>query len=102
MPFLNVFSPSKITNRLSQTSNHISSSINNLFVGKKLDENVLEELEDVLIASDIGIYVAQDIISSLKDKKFSKEVNELEVKEFLLEEINDILAPCQKPFGNSI
>ena len=97
MSFLNIFSPSKIANKLNKTSNKISSGVNQIFLRKKLDADVLLDLEDLLITSDMGLNVAKEIVSKLKNKKFKKEISEIEIKEFLSEEIYNILIPCQKP-----
>lgn len=74
----------------------ISSAIARLFTHKKLDEEIIEQLEEVLILSDVGARVAHEIIENFKKKKFPKSVSENEVKDFLAEEIEKILLPCQK------
>jgi fused signal recognition particle receptor len=92
-----LFSPSKIQNQLAKSSDNLSSQISKIFTHKKLDEDILENLEDLLIASDIGTKSAARIIHDLKSKKFHKGISEVQIKEFLSEEITKILLPCQKP-----
>jgi fused signal recognition particle receptor len=96
MSFLKIFSPAKIKDRLSKSSVKITSSLSEIFTHKKLDSEILEELEDLLIISDMGIPAAKEIITHLRDKKFNKEISNEEIKKFLAAEINKILSPCQK------
>lgn len=83
---------SKLKNALSKTSSKIGNSIENLFVKKRLDEKTLEELEDLLICSDVGVEVSGKIISSLRKSKFDKEVTSDEIKKDVSSQINEILS----------
>jgi fused signal recognition particle receptor len=96
MSFFKIFSKPKITDQLSKSSNRFSGQISQIFTHKKLDKEALEELEDLLIISDIGAKCASGIINDLKSKKFNKEISESEVKQFLKDELAKILLPCQK------
>ncbi len=96
MSFFKIFSPSKIKHQLDKTSTLISKQISQIFTHKKLDEAMLEELEDLLITSDIGAKTASKIIKDLKSKKFNKEISDDEIKKFLSDELVEILLPCQK------
>lgn len=96
MSFLKIFSPSLIRNQLNKTSNYISSGISNIFKNKKLDSSTLEELEDILLSSDMGVEASREIIENLKSKKFDREISDSEIKDFLSNELYKILLPCQK------
>jgi fused signal recognition particle receptor len=96
MSFLKIFSRSKISDQLKSSSNKISTAIAQIFTHKKLDALTLEELEEVLILSDMGSEVASSIIANLKARKFEKNIDENEIKNFLKQEIENILKPCQK------
>ena len=61
---MNIFKKFKIG--LNKSSNSLSSGLNNLILKKKIDENLLNELEDFLIQSDVGVEAARD----LKEKFF--------------------------------
>lgn len=80
---------------LSKSSNRISAAIAQIFTHKKLDAQTLEELEETLILSDMGSEVAASLIQNLKEKKFEKNIDENEIKNFLSAEIEKILKPCQ-------
>ncbi|MDA0901981.1 MAG: signal recognition particle-docking protein FtsY [Proteobacteria bacterium] len=96
MSFFKIFSKTKIKDQLVKSSSKISSGISQIFTQKKLDNDTLEELEDLLLISDIGVKGASEIINNFKSRKFGKEIAIEEVKEALAEEIAAILLPCQK------
>ena len=96
MSFIKIFSPSKIKHQLDKTSNLFSKQISQIFTHKKLDTTTLEDLEDLLLTSDISTKTAHTIIKDLKAKKFNKEIGEGEIKEFLSDKLAQILLPCQK------
>ena len=96
MSLLKIFSPSRIKNQLNKTSNKISIGIGQIFTHKKLDDDLLEKLEEIMLESDIGVQVTSAIIKDFKAQKFSKEVGNLEVKNFLANHLIQILSPCQK------
>ena len=95
MSFFKIFSKSKISDQLKNSSSKISTAITQIFTHKKLDEQTLEELEETLILSDMGSEVATTIIANLKARKFEKNIDETEIKNFLKSEIEKILKPCQ-------
>lgn len=95
MSFFKIFSKSKISDQLKNSSSKISSSITQIFTHRKLDAKTLEELEETLILSDMGSEVAATVIANLKAKKFEKNIDETEIKNFLKQEIENILKPCQ-------
>jgi len=76
---------------LTKTSSKIGSGIEHLFIKKKLDDKTLEELEDLLIFSDVGTSVASRIVADLRKQKFNKEVSPEEIKLELANIISDIL-----------
>ncbi len=96
MSFFKIFSKSNLTNQLKSSSSKISAAITQIFTHKKLDENTIDELEEILIASDMGTEFAIKISASLREKKFEKNISETEIKNFLIQEISAILKPCQK------
>lgn len=73
----------RLKSALSKTSSKIGGGLEHLFVKRKLDNATLEELEDLLLLSDVGIKAAGDIISALKAKKFNKEITSDEIKQDL-------------------
>ncbi|MCB1558205.1 MAG: signal recognition particle-docking protein FtsY [Alphaproteobacteria bacterium] len=87
---------SRLTGGLSKSSGKIGSGLGDLFSKKKADAQTLEELEDLLISSDLGPTTAANLVAALKDRKFDKENTALEVQEALAEEISTILKRNEK------
>lgn len=82
----------KLKQGLTKTKESINEKINNVFSNfRKVDEEFLEELEEALIMSDIGIETSTNIISKLKERiKKERIEDEEQVKEALREEIKKI------------
>ena len=83
----------KLKQGLNKTKESINGKINDVFSNfRKVDEEFLEELEEALIMSDIGIETSTKIISNLRDRmKKEKIEDEEQVKQALREEIEKIL-----------
>ena len=83
----------KLKNGLSKTKTSFDEKINNVFSNfRKVDEEFLEELEEILIMSDIGMDTSIKIISNLRERiKKEKIQDEEEVKQALREEMQKIL-----------
>ena len=84
---------SKLKEGLSKTKNSFDEKINNVFSNfRKVDEELLEELEEALIMSDVGVETSTRIIEGLRKRiKLEKIEEEEKVKEALKEEIKKIL-----------
>lgn len=89
---------SKLKQSLSKTSDKISNGIDKIFYKKKLDSGTLEELEELLISSDMGAFVVAKIIDEFKSVKFDKEVTSTEIKEALAKLIEEQLTKSEIPF----
>ena len=78
---------------LGKTKSSLSDKMNDVFSNfRKVDEDLLEELEEILIMSDIGVETSTKIISNLRDRvKKEKLSDENDVKQALKEEIKNIL-----------
>ena len=88
----------KLKQGLGKTKNSIDQKINNVFsVFRKVDEELLEELEEVLIMSDIGVDTSVKIIDELRTKIKREKLNDEEsvkkaIKE-IMREILDVKSP---------
>lgn len=83
----------KLKNGLNKTKTSFDEKINNVFSGfRKVDEELLEELEEVLIMSDVGTDTSLKIIDNLRQRIKKENIKEeQEVKQALKEEIQKIL-----------
>ena len=86
----------KLKNGLNKTKTSFDEKMNDIFSNfRKVDENLLEELEEALIMSDMGVETSTQIISNLREKIKKEKIGESEqVKEALREEIEKILEKC--------
>ena len=75
---------------------NFTNKLGNIFSSKKIDEESLLELEELLLISDIGIETVDKIINKLKIEKFSREFDLTEVKSKLAVIILDIIRPFQE------
>ena len=82
----------KLKQGLSKTKNSFEEKMNNVFsTFRKVDEDLLEELEEVLIMSDVGVETSTKIISNLRDRIKKEKIEDAEdVKQVLREEIKEI------------
>jgi fused signal recognition particle receptor len=74
--------------------------IGRLFGGEKgrvLDDEMLESLEELLIASDMGVETALKVAASVAEGRFGRRLTAPEIKALLAEEIAAILEPVARP-----
>ncbi len=82
---------------LSRSTQKLSGGITASFTRRKLDQAALDELEELLIAADLGTEAAARVIAAFRRSRFGREVTEAEIKDALAEEIAAILAPVAVP-----
>lgn len=82
----------KLKQGLSKTKQSFNDKVNNVFSAfRKVDEELLEELEEALIMSDVGVETSTKIIAKLRDRIKKQNLKEAEeVKRALREEIQNI------------
>ena len=88
---------SRLKSGLSRSSGRLTESIGAIFTKRKLDHTALEELEEALIAGDIGVTTAARLTAELARKRFGKDVSPEEVKGDLAEAVTAILEPLARP-----
>ena len=91
----------KITEGLRKTSKNFESGLDNIFNKSKPSNEVLQDLEDFMISSDIGIALTEKIISNVKNQKFSdEELNKNNFIKILKGEMLSILKPAESNIFN--
>lgn len=88
---------SRLTGGLKKSSNKITKGISDLVTKKKLDQETIDSLEDVLIEADMGPKTAAKIIEAFSKDRFDKEIDEQEIKQALADLMTDILKPVAIP-----
>ena len=87
----------RITRGLSKSTSRMSEQVSAVFNKRKLDDEALQDLEDILITSDFGVGPAAKVSALLAEDKFDKQVTDMEIKIALADVISDILTPLEKP-----
>jgi fused signal recognition particle receptor len=82
---------------LSRSSKELSGSIAGVFTKRKLDEETLEELEDVLIRADLGMETALRVTDALASTRYGKDVSDAEVRAIMAIEVEKVLKPVAMP-----
>ena len=82
---------------LSRTSSQLTGQITGIFTKRKLDEDTLQDLEDVLIQADLGVETAMRIADTLASGRYGRDVDAAEVTGIMAAEIEKVLAPVARP-----
>ena len=80
-----------------RTSDRFGDNLTGLFNKAALDDQSLDELEEALIASDLGPSTAAKIRDRLAAERFERGVTEAEVRRVVAQELEKILAPVAEP-----
>ncbi|PHM58099.1 signal recognition particle-docking protein FtsY [Xenorhabdus hominickii] len=88
----------RLKRSLVKTRQNLGSGFLGLFRGKKIDDDLFEELEEQLLIADVGVETTRKIITSLTAHASRKELKDAEaLYSKLKEEMSDILAKVDKP-----
>ena len=87
----------RLKSGLSKSSSRLTQGIGDLFTKRKLDDEALEDLQDLLITADLGVKAAGRVTTRLAKSRFGQDVDPDEIKAALAEEVAAILAPVAKP-----
>lgn len=88
---------SRLKDGLSKSTARLTDGITGIFTKKKLDDEALEELEELLIRADLGPVTAARLANGLAKTRFGKEVTAEEVKDYLAGEVQKIVEPVAQP-----
>jgi len=89
----------RLKSGLQKSSQKLVGGITDLVAKRKLDRQTLDDLEDVLIAGDLGTATAARLTASLASSRFDQDISEDEIKTLLAADIEKILEPVAKPLG---
>ena len=80
-----------------KTSDKLGDNLSGLFTKASLDAQTLDEIEEALIASDLGPQTAAKVRARLAGEKFEKGLTEAAVRAVVAEELEKILRPVAEP-----
>jgi len=82
---------------LARTSSQLTGQITALFTKRKLDDETLQDLEDLLIQADLGVETALRVTDTLASERYGKDVTGEDVTRIMASEIVKVLKPVAKP-----
>ena len=85
----------KLKSGLSKSSEKLTTKINKVIKGKKIDEATLSELEEILISSDMGVKFSLEVIEDLRKSKMI-DPTVIKIKKVIQKKIINLLEPLQK------
>jgi fused signal recognition particle receptor len=83
---------------LKKSTTRLTDGLTAIVTKRKLDDEMLQDIEDVLLAADVGYATSQRVVKSLKKKRFGQEVTLDEVKATLVEDLLETLQPLEQAF----
>ncbi|WP_171237369.1 signal recognition particle-docking protein FtsY [Ruegeria sp. HKCCA5763] len=66
-------------------------------IRRTLDDDMLEQLEELLIASDMGVDTALRVTSNMAEGRFGRKLSTREIKQLLAQEVARVMEPVAKP-----
>jgi fused signal recognition particle receptor len=88
---------SRLRAGLNRSSEKLGEGITGIFTKRKLDEATLAELEELLIAADLGPATAAKLVAEFGRSRFGKDIDDNEVRLALAAQIAEILKPSAVP-----
>lgn len=83
---------------LSKTRKQLSAQLTGLFSGGKIDADVYEELETILLTSDVGVGATQHLLDDIKGRVKRQNLDDtVQLKAALKDALTDLLLPLEKP-----
>ena len=89
----------RLTAGLRRSRGVISDGIGAIFTKRKLDDEALDALNDLLISADMGVSMAAILVEELRRTRFNREITADEIRETLAVAIAKILAPVARSFA---
>ena len=85
----------KLTSGLSKSSEKITDGIKKAIKGKKIDEETLDELEELLLSTDLGVSFSSQVTEELRKSKIIEPTSD-KIKIIIQKKINNLLEPLEK------
>jgi fused signal recognition particle receptor len=86
----------KLIGGFKRTSERLGENLTGLVTKSKLDSDMLDDIEEALIMSDLGPATAAKVRAKLSDSRYDRGIDEAGVREVVAEEIASVLAPVAK------
>lgn len=87
----------RLKDGLKRSSGQLTSSIGAVFTRRKLDDDALEELEEILIRADLGVQAASRITAEIAKGRYDRDVTDPEIRAALADAVAATLKPVAQP-----
>ncbi|MEP9387327.1 signal recognition particle-docking protein FtsY [Mesorhizobium sp. KR9-304] len=87
----------RLSQGLARSSRELTGNIAGVFTKKRLDEETLQDLEDVLIRADLGMETALRVTDALSAARYGRDVSDADVRAIMAAEIEKVLTPVARP-----
>jgi fused signal recognition particle receptor len=87
----------RLSGGLKRTSTSIGGAVADLVAKRKLDQAMLDDIEEVLIRADLGVDSAANVAAAVGEGRYDKSITPEEVKVVVAAEVEKVLAPVAKP-----
>jgi fused signal recognition particle receptor len=88
---------SRLRAGMARSSARLTEGINAIFNRRRLDDDALLELEELLIASDMGVGVAGEVAAALRRTRFNQDVTPEEIRAAVADEVVRLVEPVMRP-----
>src|SRR5713226_3417729 len=89
----------RLSGGLKRTSASIGGAIADVVAKRRLDQAMLDEIEEVLIRADLGVDSAAKIAAAVGEGRYDKAITPEEVKAVVAAEVEKVLTPVAKPLA---
>jgi len=87
----------RLSGGLKRTSASIGGAVTDLVAKRRLDQAMLDDIEEVLIRADLGVVSAARIAAAVGEGRYDKSITADEVKAVVAAEVEKVLTPVAKP-----
>ena len=87
----------RLKSGLAKTSSRIGEGLANVLQRRRLDDDALQDIEDLLLQADLGVDTTMRIVDAISDGRYDKEISGDEVRAIVAREVADVIRPVAKP-----
>ena len=92
---------SRLSQGLAKSTGKFAENLTGIVTKRRLDQDMLDQLEDVLIAADLGPRTAAKIVEAFGRDRFGKDLGDDEIREALADNISGVLAAVDRPLDHA-
>ncbi len=87
----------RLKSGLAKTSSRIGEGLANVLQRRRLDDDALQDIEDLLLQADLGVDTTMRIVDAISEGRYDKEISGDDVRAIVAKEVADVIRPVAKP-----